>query len=660
MNDNINIVMLYKDWIKMRFAIMKIKNVIAFILSMCIVSGTAGVSDRCNAEGAVYKEVTFPSIDVNDGEVIKGVDISSIISLEKSGVVFRNEKGEKQDIFLTLKNAGVNYIRVRVWNEPYNSSGATYGGGANDIDTAVKIAQRCAEYGLKLLVDFHYSDFWADPGKQYCPKSWKGYDLTKKSEAIKEFTSSSLSKISATGVQIGMVQIGNETTSGMCGEYDWNNVCSLMNSASSVIRKFDNDILIALHFTNPEKTEQIYSLASKVSRVDYDVFATSYYPYWHGTLSNLTEVLKNISQKYDKYVMVAETSWANSFEDTDMHSNTISETGQLGNYVSYDVSVQGQINSVSDVFKAVADAGQKGIGVFYWEPAWITVGNDYNSNMQIWEKHGSGWASKAAGEYQEDAAKYHGGSAVDNQALFDKEGNPLDSLYLFSHITSEKKSLKENLLKNPGFESDKTDTSSPVLWKITDTTSGEYSKFTINSEMVRNGEYSLHWYSADSFENSSALTEITAECDGNYKFSSYFAGEKSTCKIRIYVNNVLKDENTCKPVAYNSWDKLSVMAYAKKGDVIKAEISVTGDKEGYGSADDCFMEVDENVSDKKQPGDINNDNKIDIADLVCFKEYLFGIKNVSGDYSIYDIDEDGKVDIKDFVLFKNFLLLSLM
>jgi hypothetical protein len=174
-----------------------------------------------------------------------------------------------------------------------------------------------------------------------------------------------------------------------------------------------------------------------------------------------------------------------------MHSNTISETGQLGNYVSYDVSVQGQINSVSDVFKAVADAGQKGIGVFYWEPAWITVGNDYNSNMQIWEKHGSGWASKAAGEYQEDAAKYHGGSAVDNQALFDKEGNPLDSLYLFSHITSEKKSLKENLLKNPGFESDKTDTSSPVLWKITDTTSGEYSKFTVNSEMVRNGEYSL-------------------------------------------------------------------------------------------------------------------------------------------------------------------------
>ena len=92
--------------------------------------------------------------------------------------------------------------------------------------------------------------------------------------------------------------------------------------------------------------------------------------------------------------------------------------------------------------------------------------------------------------------------------------------------------------------------------------------------MVRNGEYSLHWYSADSFENSSALTEITAECDGNYKFSSYFAGEKSTCKIRIYVNNVLKDENTCKPVAYNSWDKLSVMAYAKKA--IEYNKSLTG------------------------------------------------------------------------------------
>ncbi len=426
------------------------KKIINMIVCLLLVVTSFNVCNEASAQEVAYREVVFQDIDVNDGEVIKGVDISSVISLEQSGVVFRNKNGEITDIFRILREAGVNYIRVRVWNAPYNASGVTYGGGNNDIHTAVKIAQRCEKYGLKMLVDFHYSDFWADPGKQYCPKSWKGYDVYRKSQAIKEYTSSCLSLIADTGVEIGMVQIGNETTTGMCGEYDWNNICMLMNSASSAVREFDKSILVAVHFTNPEKTDRIYSLADCVRNVDYDVFATSYYPYWHGTVQNLTSVLENISRKYDKYVMVAETSWVYSFEDTDNFANTISETSQLGNYVSYDVSVQGQIDSVSEVFKAVSNVGNKGIGAFYWEPAWITVGNEYYSNLELWEKNGSGWATKAAGEYQEDAAQYYGGSSVDNQALFDKDGNPLDSLYLFKYIRTQKENIKDGDINNDG------------------------------------------------------------------------------------------------------------------------------------------------------------------------------------------------------------------
>ncbi len=193
----------------------------AFIAFSCMPAGVSA------AESYQYKDVIFSGIEVNCGDVIRGVDISSVIALEDSGVVFRNENGEKQDVFQTLKNAGVNYVRVRVWNDPYSSQGKTYGGGNNDVNTAVKIAERCCRYGLKMLVDFHYSDFWADPGKQIAPKAWRYYSLDQKEQAIKEFTYSSLEKISQTGAEIGMVQIGNETNTGMAGETDWQNVCRL-------------------------------------------------------------------------------------------------------------------------------------------------------------------------------------------------------------------------------------------------------------------------------------------------------------------------------------------------------------------------------------------------------------------------------------------------
>ena len=106
-------------------------------------------------------------------DFIKGMDISSILVQEASGVVYYNEAGEEQDVFKTLADAGVNYIRVRVWNDPYDKDGNGYGGGNNDAQKAGIIGKRAADYGMKLLVDFHYSDFWADPKKQFAPKEWK-------------------------------------------------------------------------------------------------------------------------------------------------------------------------------------------------------------------------------------------------------------------------------------------------------------------------------------------------------------------------------------------------------------------------------------------------------------------------------------------------------
>jgi arabinogalactan endo-1,4-beta-galactosidase len=372
-----------------------------------------------------------------DEDFIKGVDVSSIIALEESGVKFYNEGGKKQDIFKTLHEAGVNYVRVRVWNDPYDSKGHGYGGGNNDVEKAIEIGKRATANGMKLLVDFHYSDFWADPAKQQAPKAWKNLNLEDKKVALYEYTKESLQAMMAEGIEIGMVQIGNETNGGLAGEKTWGAMSQLFNVGSKAVRELDSNILVALHFTNPESSGRYASIAKTLQEngVDYDVFASSYYPFWHGTLPNLTSVLKSVANTYGKKVMVAETSYAYTKEDGDGHGNTApKDTGQT---LNYPITVQGQATAVRDVMEAVANVGEAGIGVFYWEPAWIPAAPDkkLKKNLMLWEKYGSGWATSYAAEYDpEDAGHWYGGSAVDNQALFDFYGRPLPSLNIFKYV----------------------------------------------------------------------------------------------------------------------------------------------------------------------------------------------------------------------------------
>ena len=142
-------------------------------------------------------------IEFNNPDFIRGMDISSIISLENSGVVFKDENGEAEDIFKILSEHGVNYIRVRVFNNPFDSEGNGYGGGNTDLECAKKIGKRAAENGMKLLVDFHYSDFWADPGKQKAPKEWQNLSVDEKATKLYDFTLSSLNAIRGAGADTG-------------------------------------------------------------------------------------------------------------------------------------------------------------------------------------------------------------------------------------------------------------------------------------------------------------------------------------------------------------------------------------------------------------------------------------------------------------------------
>lgn len=415
------------------------KKWIGMVVFMSILVGLCGCSiqvEHVAPEGKLEsRELCVQQVEGLDQDFIMGMDASSVLSLEAGGVKFYDFEGNEQDVFKTLAQNGVNYIRVRVWNDPFDSQGRGYGGGNCTIDTALEIGKRATKYGMKLLVNFHYSDFWADPGKQMVPKAWAGMEIEEKTQALYEYTRDCLKKLKRAGVDVGMVQIGNETNGAMCGEKVWFNIQYLLSAGSKAVREVFPDALVAVHFANPETENRYADYASKLQyyNVDYDIFASSYYPFWHGTLENLQAVLTEIHEKYGKKVLVMETSYAYTPEDTDFNGNTIGEGSLV--VKNYPYSVQGQANCLRDVIATVA-ATPGGMGVFYWEGTWISAGGaSWEENSQKWEQFGSGWASSfAAGYDPEDAGKYYGGCAVDNQALFDAQGRPLESLKVFNLV----------------------------------------------------------------------------------------------------------------------------------------------------------------------------------------------------------------------------------
>lgn len=420
-------------------------------------------------------------------DFIKGIDISTYLVETASGVKYKDQSGQevegKEFIRMFAQN-GVNYIRLRVWNQPYDTDNSGnklyYGGGNNDIEMAVKICQLIKEYNtayantygeVKVLIDLHYSDFWADPDKQTAPKAWKNMTIEDKTKAVAEFTKDCLEKVEATGVTVGMLQIGNETNNGICGEsYGTNNYLAIFKAGCDAVKEYnvskgyttENGTWIkrVVHFTDPHSVGTSLALylktgdkdardASNITEnaVDYDVYATSYYPYWHGTTENLNEMLGNIASTCDCEVMVAETQYVYTNADYDGADNQAYEGKNNIDLSQWPVSVQGQANEIRDVIDAVAQVDDnKGIGMFYWEPAWLGVGNAYNedgtvnesvlnSNKTKWNQYGSGWASDYAGTYDAQAEKWGGGGTNnENASLFDFKGNPLASLNVFKYV----------------------------------------------------------------------------------------------------------------------------------------------------------------------------------------------------------------------------------
>ena len=413
----------------------QIKTLCTAVILVCALAGFAGCGSKKIEVAPIPSDTLFvEKVENIPEDFILGMDSSQVPALEAAGVKYYDFEGNEKDVFQILAESGINYIRVRVWVDPFDSEGNGYGGGNCNIDTAVEIGKRATEYGMKLLVNFHYSDFWADPAKQMVPKAWKGMDIETKANAVYEYTVESLNKLKDAKVDVGMVQIGNETNGALCGEKIWMDIYQLMAAGSKATREVFPEALVAVHFANPEKAGSYADYAKKLNyySLDYDVFASSYYPFWHGSLENLTEVLNHVADTYDKKVMIAETAYTYTSEDTDFSGNSVSGGG--GVTLDYPMTVQGQTNHIRNLVDTMVNDVHNSIGVFYWEGTWISVGtNSWEENSSLWEKHGAGWASSYAKEYDpNDAGKYYGGCACDNQAFFDAEGKPLESLKVFS------------------------------------------------------------------------------------------------------------------------------------------------------------------------------------------------------------------------------------
>jgi len=397
---------------------------------------------------AIESEISVTKVALDD-DFITGVDISSVISEFDSGVVYYDYDGnpitDVNSFVSFLANCGVTSVRVRVWNNPYDSDGNSYGGGNCTVAQAATIASACKAAGITMLVDFHLSDFWADPGKQTVPKAWASMTLDEKETAVHDFILASLNTIDSSASTVTMVQVGNETTTGVCGESTTANMCEIFAAGASAVRDYSESCKVVIHVTNPNNG-YIKTWADNLNNyeVDYDVLATSYYPYWHGTFSNLKSQFQYVINTYGKEVMVAETSYAYTLNDSDGHDNTVREgTNDSGFSEIQPFTVQGQANAIRNLVAAVNEAG--GIGVYYWEPAWITVGNTLDlegdeytaqveANSEIWRTCGSGWASQYAGEYETDAATWYGGSAVDNEAWFYADGTALATAQIYKLI----------------------------------------------------------------------------------------------------------------------------------------------------------------------------------------------------------------------------------
>lgn len=335
-------------------------------------------------------------------EFIKGADISFVDEIESEGGAFY-EHGQKRDVLDILKDSGINSARLRLWNNPEFDY-------CNPQRT-IKMARRIKEKGLHLLLDFHYSDYWADPSKQHMPKAWEGLSFPELVERVEEFTASFLKELEGEGALPDMVQVGNEITNGMIweagrvdGEHNtpqqWEKLAALIAAGVRGVRavpKEGKPIPVMIHIDRGGDNAGSRFFYDKLAEFDieYDIIGLSYYSWWHGTLEDMTDNLHDLAERYRKPIVVVEAAYPWTLTPPDEQPLIFDKEEWV--YPGFPPTVEGQKRWLKELIRRIKQVpGGLGLGLYYWEPCWIpskpvwSVGHENNwSNLTMFDYGGN-------------------------------------------------------------------------------------------------------------------------------------------------------------------------------------------------------------------------------------------------------------------------------
>ena len=368
-----------------------------FFHKLAIVLGLAFALHACNASTPGSEP------EASAGDLWRGADLSYVNELEDCGAVYRMG-GKVEDPYRIFADAGANVVRLRLWHTPEWTRYST-------LDDVRKSMRRAKESGMRVLLDLHYSDDWADPGDQIIPAAWTdAKDTEALAQRVYEYTAGVLQSLQADGIIPEYVQVGNEINTEILlrkavpedTPIDWSRNVLLLNAGIRAVRDFsasiDADTKVMMHIAQPEYVEPWFDDAITAGLLDFDIIGLSYYPKWSVTpFSDIEARIGHFRKKYKKDIVVVETAYPWTLESIDAAPNILGEDSLIADYPA---TIDGQRRFMIDLMQNVVDGG--GLGIVYWEPAWIS------SACETRWGQGSHWENASLFDFEN--AELHEGS----------------------------------------------------------------------------------------------------------------------------------------------------------------------------------------------------------------------------------------------------------
>ena len=354
----------------------------AFALTLCACSGTTSERPEASATSSSTRSINQPVQDF-----LLGADLSYVNEMLDCGAQYR-VNGEVKNPYQIFSDAGNELVRVRLWHDPQWTE------YSNFDDVARTIAQS-KQRDMQVLLDFHYSDTWADPHKQYIPKAWEHlhHDTDALGDALYRYTYETLIALHHQSLLPEYVQIGNETNAEILQQKEhmqedninWERNAALLNRGLAAVsdfnHKYNTEIKTIIHIAQPENAMWWFKQARDAGLTEFDIMGLSYYGKWSEyKLDNLGQAVKTLIRDNNKDLMVVETAYPWGFDDIDDAANLLGPDSLLAQYPA---SAQGQLAYLQTLKQVIAEAG--GMGVVYWEPGWVST-----SCSTLWGQ-GSHW-----------------------------------------------------------------------------------------------------------------------------------------------------------------------------------------------------------------------------------------------------------------------------